>query len=56
MSYVSAEHKKAVALSRIGKLACRVRLAEGEVLIALRVHIDGSGKTRSAFDIRIVGD
>lgn len=38
-----------MAMSRIGKVACRVNLDEGDILIALRVHLDSSGKASDEF-------
>ena len=48
MTCVSVERPKA-ATSQIGRMACRVNLREREVLIALRVHIDGSGKPGDSY-------
>ena len=37
------------ATSQLGRLACRLNLAEEDVLIALRIHADGSGKGEGRF-------
>lgn len=44
-----ASDQKHIAASQIGKLSCRLRLGEGDTLIALYAHLDGSGNLSNSY-------